>query len=291
MTKQMEGTYLQIEKDFEFFGITDNMTWKEIKARMREIKKQFDERWNNRTYNDIRITFTRLWQYAPLRLLKGNEIKVFISLACFAKQPGRVLISMSMMQEMMDLSEGTIRNAVKSLQAQGFLIKEKSSNPKDNNKPTAYTLNPEIMAACKINLQEYRIKQFKNQMDTKTECIYMQLCETAKKYIAEPIKDAEGVIVCHEVKRASEIPKRRQQKGDTAENGTATPGTTTAPESKPIIHHTTNKKQEPAPFEIDENIPFNGFTAEEDKQFQGTLQEQLQGQMNFSDIPGVVPEN
>lgn len=208
MTKQMESTYLQIEKDFEFFGITDNMTWKEIKARMREIKKQFDERWNNRTYNDIRITFTRLWQYAPLRLLKGNEIKVFISLACFAKQPGRVLISMSMMQEMMDLSEGTIRNAVKSLQAQGFLIKEKSSNPKDNNKPTAYTLNPEIMAACKINLQEYRIKQFKNQMDTKTECIYMQLCETAKKYIAEPIKDAEGVIVCHEVKRASEIPKQ-----------------------------------------------------------------------------------
>lgn len=286
MTKQMESTYLQIEKDFEFFGITDNMTWKEIKARMREIKKQFDERWNNRTYNDIRITFTRLWQYAPLRLLKGNEIKVFISLACFAKQPGRVLISMSMMQEMMDLSEGTIRNAVKSLQAQGFLIKEKSSNPKDNNKPTAYTLNPEIMAACKINLQEYRIKQFKNQMDTKTECIYMQLCETAKKYIAEPIKDAEGVIVCHEVKRASEIPKRRQQKGDTEANGTATPGTTTAPESKQIIHHTTHKKQEPAPFEIDES-----FTAEENKQFQGTLQEQLQGQMDFSDIPGVVPEN
>lgn len=95
----MESTYLQIEKDFEFFGITDNMTWKEIKTRMQAIKKQFDERWNNRTYNDIRITFTRLWQYAPLRLLKGNEIKVFISLACFAKQPGRVLISMSMMQE------------------------------------------------------------------------------------------------------------------------------------------------------------------------------------------------
>lgn len=287
----MESTYLQIEKDFEFYGITDNMTWKEIKVRMREIKKQFDERWNNRTYNDIRITFTRLWQYAPLRLLKGNEIKVFISLACFAKQPGRVLISMSMMEEMMGLSEGTIRNAIKSLQAQGFLIKEKSSNPKDNNKPAAYTLNPEIMAACKINLQEYRIKQFKNQMDTKTEYIYTQLCETAKKYIAEPIKDAEGVIVCHEIKRASEIPSRRQQKGDTDANGTATPGTTTAPEHKQIIHHTTKKKQEPAPFEVDENIPFNNFTAEENEQFQGTLQEQLQGQMNFSDIPGVVPED
>lgn len=257
MQGNSKGTLKQIYDDLASFGVTEEML-KPIKEHMQEENREarFNEKWMNRDYNDEKVEYTRLYQKNPIIYMSGNQMKVYITLAAYAKTSNKIAASAPVIKALTGLSDLTIRNALNTLEEYGFLIRTRSA---DQNEPTLYMLNPRISSCCKVSLQGIKESEFDGKADEEHIQNMNRLINSKDVFVSTPIKDKQGIVIGCKIERATEDIK----KGDATNTAKRTRTKQKARSSETSISQIPDFTQDP-------EVPFN---------------DNLPGQIDFSDLP------
>lgn len=247
----------------DYPGITDLTSWGDVKKIMTksENAQKFEQHWNGRMYNDLKITFARFMKNADaiLRGTSANAYRAIFVLGLYAMQSNYVAVSTEDLAGIIESSKPTVIKVIAELQARGAII-ELVKGVK--GKPSLYYINPMICTCCKVSLDSTMERKFIDTLKEKNNKAYEQLEEDLKtelEYIGIPQKP-KGQIPYVLIRHVDDIDKDTLNKYKRASAANTDSTTESHSDSAPQFNNTQFK------LNIQDSNS-NLFTPEEEAQF------------------------
>ena len=179
-------------------GIERETPWYKVKEIMNQHENaiSFQQHWNARLYNNLKLAFSRFMKNADviLRGASASAYKIIFILGLNALQSNYIAISLEDLAGISLISKPTVSKTITELENRGALI-TRVKGTKGN--PSLYYINPMICTCCKISLEESMKRDFLAKLKKKDESIYNNLLKTINdtepEYIQDPTHLKESI--------------------------------------------------------------------------------------------------